>query len=222
MTDQTDPALDPLKARIASVQLGAEAEERGKVIAIADGLAMVDGLPGAELNEIVTFATGARGFVLTLEEDHLNVACLDPADDVAAGMRVTRTGLLASVPVGEDLFGRVLDPLGRPLDNEPAPDSAERLPVERPAPSIIDRDFVSEPVETGLLVVDALFAIGRGQRELIIGERQTGKTSIAVDTIINQAGSDMISIYVAIGQRSSAVRHVIDAVCLPPLFDHHT
>jgi F-type H+-transporting ATPase subunit alpha len=212
MTSRTDPALDPLKARIAGVQLGAEAEERGKVIAIADGLAMVDGLPGAELNEIVTFSTGARGFVLTLEEDHLNVACLDPADDVAAGTRVTRTGVLASVPVGEGLFGRVLDPLGRPLDDGPAPDSEERLPVERPAPAIIDRDFVSEPVETGLLVVDALFAIGRGQRELIIGERQTGKTSIAVDTIINQAGSDMICIYVSIGQRTSAVRHVIDAV----------
>ncbi|WP_321490041.1 F0F1 ATP synthase subunit alpha [uncultured Hyphomonas sp.] len=212
MTSRTDPALDPLKERIAGVQLGAEAEERGKVIAIADGLATVDGLPGAELNEIVTFSTGARGFVLTLEEDHLNVACLDPADDVAAGTRVTRTGVLASVPVGEGLFGRVLDPLGRPLDNGPTPDSEERLPVERPAPAIIDRDFVSEPVETGLLVVDALFAIGRGQRELIIGERQTGKTSIAVDTIINQASSDIICIYVSIGQRTSAVRHVIDAV----------
>lgn len=212
MTGPTDPALDPLKARIAEAQLGAEAEERGKVIAIADGLAAVDGLPGAELNEIVTFSTGGRGFVLTLEENHLNVACLDPADDVSAGTRVVRTGQLASVPIGEGVLGRVLDPLGRPLDKGPVPDSTERLPVERPAPSIIDRDFVNEPVETGLLVVDALFAIGRGQRELIVGERQTGKTSIAVDTIINQANSDIISIYVAIGQRTSAVRHVIDAV----------
>jgi F-type H+-transporting ATPase subunit alpha len=212
MTERTDPELDPLKARIAGVQLGAEAEERGKVIAIADGLAMVDGLPGAELNEIVTFSNGARGFVMTLEEDHLNVACLDPSDDVSAGTHVTRSGELVSVPVGEHLFGRVLDPLGRPLDNGAMPEGSERLPVERPAPAIIDRDFVSEPIETGLLVVDALFALGRGQRELIIGERQTGKTSIAVDTIINQANSDIISIYVAIGQRTSAVRHVIDAV----------
>lgn len=212
MTRQTDPALEPLKARIAKAQLGAEIEERGKVVSIADGLATVDGLPGAELNEIVTFSTGARGFILSLEENHLNVACLDPANDVAAGTRVTRTGQLASVPVGESLLGRVMDPLGRPLDNGPRPDSTERLPVERLAPSIIERDFVTEPVETGLLVVDALFAIGRGQRELIIGERQTGKTSIAVDTIINQANSDIISIYVAIGQRTSAVRHVIDAV----------
>ena len=212
MSSQTDPALEPLKARIAKAQLGAEIEERGKVVAIADGLATVDGLPGAELNEIVTFSTGACGFVLSLEENHLNVACLDPANDVSAGTRVTRTGQLASVPVGESLLGRVMDPLGRPLDNGPRPDSTERLPVERLAPSIIERDFVSEPVETGLLVVDALFAIGRGQRELIIGERQTGKTSIAVDTIVNQANSDIISIYVAIGQRTSAVRHVIDAV----------
>jgi F-type H+-transporting ATPase subunit alpha len=212
MTERTDPELDPLKARIAGVQLGAEAEERGKVIAIADGLAMVDGLPGAELNEIVTFSNGARGFVMTLEEDHLNVACLDPSDDVSAGTHVTRSGELVSVPVGEHLFGRVLDPLGRPLDNGAMPEGSERLPVERPAPAIIERDFVSEPIETGLLVVDALFALGRGQRELIIGERQTGKTSIAVDTIINQANSDIISIYVAIGQRTSAVRHVIDAV----------
>lgn len=212
MTGRTDPALDPLKARIAGVQLGAESEERGKVIAIADGLATVDGLPGAELNEILTFSNGARGFVMTLEEDHLNVACLDPSDDVAAGTHVTRSGELASVPVGEHLFGRVLDPLGRPLDNGSMPEGSERLPVERPAPAIIDRDFVTEAVETGLLVVDALFALGRGQRELIIGERQTGKTSIAVDTIINQANSDIISIYVAIGQRTSAVRHVIDAV----------
>ncbi len=212
MTGKPDPAIDDLRARIESARLGPSAEERGTVVAIADGLAAVAGLPGAELNEIVLFSGGGRGFVLTLDEDRLHAAFLDPMGDVAAGDAVTRTGRIASVPVGEALLGRVLDPLGRPLDDAAAPVCHETLPAERPAPEIIERDFVSEPVETGLLVVDALFAIGRGQRELIIGERQTGKTSIAVDAIINQAGSDMICIYVAIGQRMSAVRRVIDAV----------
>ncbi|TPE53914.1 F0F1 ATP synthase subunit alpha [Amaricoccus solimangrovi] len=212
MTGPPDPALDGLKARAAAAPLGAEATETGRVEAIADGLATVSGLPGVELNEIVTFATGARGFALTLEAERIHVAMLDPMEGVEAGTAVGRAGFIASVPAGEALLGRVLDPLGRPLDDLPPPDCPDRLPAERPAPTIIERDFVSEPVATGLLVVDALFAVGRGQRELIIGERQTGKTAIAVDAMINQAGGDMISIYVAIGQRASAVRRVIESV----------
>jgi F-type H+-transporting ATPase subunit alpha len=212
MTVKPDPAIAGLRARIETAHLGPAAEERGTVVAIADGLAEIVGLPGAELNEVVIFSGGARGFVMTLEEDRLHVAFLDPMGDASAGDTVARSGRIVSVPVGDALLGRVLDPLGRPLDNRRAPDCPESLPAERLAPAIIERDFVSEPVETGILVVDALFAIGRGQRELIIGERQTGKTSIAVDAIINQAGSDMICIYVAIGQRMSAARRVIDAV----------
>lgn len=212
MNGPPDPALDKLRGRIAAARLGPELEEQGTVIAIADGLATIAGLPGAQLNEVVTFDGGARGFVLTLDEDRLHAAFLDPMAGVTAGDIVTRTGHLASVPAGTALLGRIVDPLGRPLDGAPPPDWATILPAERPAPQIIERDFVSEPMETGLLVVDALFAIGRGQRELIIGERKTGKTSIAVDAIINQAGSDMICIYVAIGQRMSAVRRVINAV----------
>ena len=208
----SDATIDTLRQRIAAAPLGAAAEERGTVIAIADGLASVTGLPGAGLNEILIFAGGARGFVLTLDEDRIFAAFLDPADHVAAGDPVTRGGQVASVPVGEALLGRVVDPLGRPLDDAPPSDCTETLPAERPAPTIIDRDFVSRPVETGLLVIDALFAIGRGQRELIIGERQTGKTAIAVDTMVNQVGGDMISIYVATGQRMAAVARVIDAV----------
>ncbi|MCB1395874.1 MAG: F0F1 ATP synthase subunit alpha [Rhodobacter sp.] len=206
------PGLDRLLARIDDAPLGPRAEERGTVSAIADGLASISGLPGAELNEIIVFESGARGFVLTLEEDQLHAAFLDPMVGIAAGDGVTRTGLLVSVPVGEEILGRVLDPLGRPLDEKPPLQTAETLPAERPAPAIIDRDFVSEPVETAVLVVDALFAIGHGQRELIIGERQTGKTSLAVDTIINQAGRDVICVYVAIGQRMTTVRRVIEAV----------
>ncbi|MCA8879429.1 MAG: F0F1 ATP synthase subunit alpha [Rhodobacteraceae bacterium] len=207
-----DPALARLKARVADIPLGAKAEEIGTVLAIGDGLATVAGLPGARLNEILEFPGGTLGFVLSLEEEVLHAAFLDPVIGVGAGDRVIRRDALLSVPVGEALLGRVVDPLGRPLDGLPAPDAAERLPTERPAPSIIERDFVSEPVETGLLVVDALFAVGRGQRELIIGERQTGKTAIAVDAIINQAGSDLVCIYVAIGQRMTAVRRVIEAI----------
>ncbi|MCC0062914.1 MAG: F0F1 ATP synthase subunit alpha [Defluviimonas sp.] len=207
-----DAGLERLRGRIAEARLGAALEETGTILALADGLAEVGGLQGAELNEIVIFVTGARGFVLTLEEDRLHAAFLDPPDGVEAGSSVARSGHIASVPVGEALLGRVLDPLGRPLDEAPAPGCTETLPAERPAPAIIERDFVSEPLETGLLVVDALFAVGRGQRELIIGERQTGKTSIAVDAIINQATSGVICIYVAIGQRMSAVRRVIEAV----------
>ncbi|MET3516480.1 F-type H+-transporting ATPase subunit alpha [Pseudacidovorax sp. 1753] len=207
-----DPQLAALQSRIDAAVLGPGVEEHGTVSTIADGLATVTGLPGAQLNEVVLFDNGARGFVLTLEEDQLHVAFMDPTDGIAAGARVTRSGQLASVPVGPALLSRVLDPLGRPLDGLPAPQCDEHLPAERPAPAIIDRDFVSEPVATGLLVVDALFAIGRGQRELIIGERQTGKTSIAVDALIAQAGGDVISVYVAIGQRMSSVRRVIEAV----------
>ena len=207
-----DAELEALKAKVAAARLAPQASETGTVVEVADGLAQVTGLPGARLNEIVTFPTGARGFVLTLEDDRLHAAFLDPPDGVAAGDTVARSGQLLSTPVGDGLLGRVIDPLGRPLDGLSAPVTSDRLDAERPAPSIIERDFVTEPVETGLLVIDALFAIGRGQRELIIGERQTSKTSIAVDAIINQAGSDMVSIYVAIGQRLTAVRRVIEAV----------
>lgn len=207
-----EAALDALRSRIASARLGTMVEERGVVIAIADGIARLSGLPGAELNEILVFEGGAHGFVLALEESEIQAAFLDSAEGIAAGCTVTRSGALLSVPVGEALLGRVLDPLGRPLDDLPRPETADRLPAERPAPTIIERDFVTEPLETGLLVVDALFAIGRGQRELIIGERQTGKTSVAVDAILNQAGGDVICIYVAIGQRTSAVARVIDTL----------
>jgi len=208
----TDPALEALKARLAGATLGPTAEETGQVTEIADGLAHITGLPGARTGEVVTFATGARGFVLNLDEDVLQAALLDAGDEIGAGQRVTRTGVLLTVPVGDGLLGRVVDPLGRPLDGQGPIRTDAQLEAERPAPAIIDRDFVSEPLETGLLVVDSLFAIGRGQRELIIGERGTGKTSIAVDAILNQKNSDIICVYVAIGQRMTAVARVIEAV----------
>ncbi|EKX56849.1 F-type H+-transporting ATPase subunit alpha [[Luteovulum] sphaeroides subsp. megalophilum] len=207
-----DPGLEALKARVAEVPLGPEIEETGRIATLADGLVEVEGLPGARLGEVVRFAGGAEGLVLTLDPETVQVALLDPGAALGSGTEVRRTGQLLSVPVGQGLLGRVVDPLGRPLDGLPAILPEARLEIERPAPGIVDRDMVAEPVETGLLVVDALFAVGRGQRELIIGERATGKTSLAVDAIVNQAASDIVCFYVAIGQRTTAVRRVIETV----------
>lgn len=211
-SSKPDRTLDEMKARIAVAELGPASEETGTIMAVADGLVTISGLPGAGLNEVIALPGGESAFVLTLGQSRLHAALLDPAPDIKAGDRVGRTGTVISVPVGDPLLGRVIDPLGRPLDEHPPPETDMVLPAERPAPDIIDRDFVSQPLETGLLVVDALFAIGRGQRELIIGERKTGKTSIAVATMINQTDSDVICVYVAIGQRMSDIRRTIRTV----------
>ncbi|HAV87409.1 MAG TPA: F0F1 ATP synthase subunit alpha, partial [Pseudomonas sp.] len=164
------------------------------------------------LDELLRFADGSLGFVMSLEEGHLAAVLLHRQTTLAAGMPVFGTGQVLQVPVGPALLGRVVDPLGRPLDDRAAPETADWLPVERPAPAIIERALVSEPLDTGVLIVDALFAIGRGQRELIIGDRATGKTSLALDAIINQKHSDVICVYVAVGQRSAAVQQAIEAV----------
>lgn len=204
--------LERQKQAIATTQLAAEAYSVGRVEHIGDGIARVSGLPDVRLNELLRFEGGELGYAATLDQNEIGAVLLHEADAVLAGSRVYGTGSVVEVPVGPGLLGRVLDPLGRPLDGGPNLQSDIRLPIERPAPSIIDRDLVSEPLQTGILVVDALFAVGRGQRELIIGDRGTGKTSLAVDAIINQKHTDVISIYVAIGQRASDVERVIAAV----------
>ncbi|MDF2235454.1 F0F1 ATP synthase subunit alpha [Albimonas sp. CAU 1670] len=207
----SDAAPNPdWTARLDATPLGPEAEELGRILSLADGLAVVSGLPGAGMGEILLFPGEVRALVLTLEEDALRAAFLDPSDALQAGDPVRRSGEILRVPVGEALLGRIVDPLGRPLDDLGPVPATQSLEAERPAPAIIERDFVSRPLETGVLVVDALFAVGRGQRELIVGERATGKTSLAVDAILNQ--SDVISVYVAIGERTSAVERVIDAL----------
>jgi F-type H+/Na+-transporting ATPase subunit alpha len=196
---------------LSRVDLKAEAQSVGRVEATADGVAQVSGLPEARLGELLRFEGGRMGYVLSLEPDSINAAIFDEAEAIGVSSLVAATGEIARVPVGPGLLGRVIDPLGRPLDRD-EPIAAEAFhPIERPAPAIIDRDLVSEPVATGVLAVDALFALGRGQRELIIGDRATGKTSIAVDTIINQKRSDMICVYVAVGQRATAVERVVEA-----------
>jgi F-type H+/Na+-transporting ATPase subunit alpha len=211
-TDESGNWLARQRGALSHVRLSADARTFGRVARIADGVARISGLPDVALDETVRFASSATGYVRTLDADFANVVLLDGAVDVEAGERVERTGTMLHVPVGEELLGRVIDPLGRPLDRGVPLAARAWLPVERPAPAIIDRAAVSEPLETGVLIVDALFAIGRGQRELIIGDRATGKTSLAVDAIVNQRTSDVICVYVAVGQRATAVQRVIDAV----------
>ena len=197
---------------VARTSLGPRAEQVGRVEASGDGIAQVSGLPDARLDELLRFEGGEVGFAQVLERDRIGCVLLDDADGIAAGDIVRRTGDVVRIPVGPALLGRVVDPLGRPLDGLGPLTGTQSMPIERPAPGIIERDLVVQPVQTGLVVIDTLFALGRGQRELIIGDRAIGKTTIAIDTIINQKTSDMVCIYVAIGQKSSSVRRAIDAI----------
>ncbi|MDR3505846.1 MAG: F0F1 ATP synthase subunit alpha [Acidocella sp.] len=212
----TSPAdadwLAQASTKLGAVKLGPQTEAIGRVEEVADGVAQVSGLPGARLSELLRFSGGQYGFAQVLERGHIGCVLLDAPDDVAVGDTVRGTGDVVRVPVGPELLGRVVDPLGRPLDGKGPITAASHEPVERPAPEIIDRDLVTQPVQTGLLVVDTLFALGRGQRELIIGDRAIGKTTIALDTIISQKHSDIICVYVAVGQKTSSVRRAIAAI----------
>jgi F-type H+/Na+-transporting ATPase subunit alpha len=206
------PWLEGSQRRIAAARLGPEIEEFGRVETIGDGIAMISGLASARQDEVLRFQGGQLGFVQTLGRDRVGCVVLDDAEAIAAGDLVRGTGTVIETPIGPSLLGRVVDPLGRPLDGGPPIEGATKNPIEAMAPSIVERELVTEPVRTGILTIDALFALGRGQRELIIGDRGIGKTAIAVDTIINQRGSDLICVYIAVGQKSSAVARVIDAV----------
>jgi len=200
------------RQRLSRLALSPGADTLGRVTHVADAIAFVSGLPDARLNELLHFETGQSGLAMTLEPNEIGTVLLDEAEGIEAGTRVTGTGEVLRVPVGPGLLGRVVDPLGRPLDGGEPIVAESHQEVERPAPAIIDRDLVRDPVETGVLVVDALFALGRGQRELIIGDRATGKTALALEAMINQKTSDMICVYVAVGQRSTAVERAIEAV----------
>jgi F-type H+-transporting ATPase subunit alpha len=208
----SDRWLAQSRERLSRIALAPEAVSTGRVERVADAIAEISGLPEVRLNELLHFEGGQTGFTLTLDARSISAVILDEAATIEAGSRVLRTGEVVQIPVGPGLLGRIVDPLGRPLDGGEAVAAEARHPVERPAPSIIERDMVTQQVDTGILAVDALFTLGRGQRELIIGDRATGKTSVAVDTIINQKTSDIISIYVAVGQRATAVERVIEAV----------
>ena len=194
-----------LKEKIASWTPEAIAEQVGEVKTIGDGIATVKGLDNATYGEILLFTDGVRGMVQDIREDEIGCILFNDDEDVVQGSSVKRTGKTAGTPVGENFLGRVVDSLGTPIDGLGEIEASGYLPVETPAPAILDRQPVDTPLETGIFSIDSMFPIGRGQRELIIGDRQTGKTAIAVDAIINQKGKDCICIYVAIGQKTSSV-----------------
>jgi len=183
--------------------------EVGTITSVSDGIAMVSGLPGAGYEELLEFPGGVFGIAFNVDADEIGVVLLGEYSQLNAGDEVQRTGRVMDVAVGDELLGRVIDPLGRPLDDKGPFTSNIRLPIERPAAAIMDRAPVNVPLQTGLKVIDALIPIGRGQRELILGDRQTGKTAIALDTILNQRGKNVVCIYCAIGQRASAVAKVV-------------
>jgi F-type H+-transporting ATPase subunit alpha len=183
--------------------------EVGTVTSVSTGIATVCGLPNVGYEELVRFPSGLLGIAFNLDQDEIGVVLLGDYENLQAGDEVERTGRVMDVAVGDALLGRVIDPLGNALDGKGAITAEKRLPVERPAPAIMDRQAVSIPLQTGLMSVDALVPIGRGQRELILGDRQTGKTAIAIDTILNQRGQNVVCVYCAIGQRASAVAKAV-------------
>ncbi len=183
--------------------------EYGKVTGIGDGIATIEGLDSATYGEILIFEDGTRGMVLDLREDEIGCIVFDDTDEISEGSKVKRTGRSAGIPVSNDFLGRVINPLGVTIDGLGEVESEEYRAIESPAPGIIERQPVNKPMETGILCIDSMFPIGRGQRELIIGDRQTGKTAIAIDTIVNQKGKDVICIYVAIGQKASLISQLV-------------
>jgi len=199
-----------LKDQIANYESRVEVAETGSILSVGDGIARIHGLANAVAGELIDFGGGISGMVLNLEEDNVGVAILGDDKALKEGDSVKRTGRIVEVPVGEALLGRVVDPLGNPLDGGPEFSNAETRRVEVKAPGIVGRKGVHEPLQTGLKAIDAMVPIGRGQRELIIGDRQTGKTAIGIDTIINQKGQNCYCIYVAIGQKQSTVAQVVE------------
>ena len=194
-----------IKQRIATFKTGAEEAEVGTVIEVGDNIARIYGLEAAQASELVQFPNGVEGVVLNLEEDNVGVAIMGPDTDIKEGDQVRRTGRIVSVPVGEALLGRVVNPLGAPVDGKGPIETKKWRTIENRAPGVVQRQGVKQPLQTGIRAIDALIPIGKGQRELIIGDRGTGKTAIAVDTIINQKGKNVFCIYVAIGQKNSTV-----------------
>ena len=201
---------DILRKQLEGIDTRVQLDEIGTVLQVSDGVARIYGLRNAEANELLEFDNGIKAIVMNLEEDNVGAVLLGPTDKIKEGFIVKRTKRIASIMVGEGMLGRVIDPLGAPLDGKGLiGGELYEMPLERKAPGVIFRQPVNQPLQTGLKAVDAMIPIGRGQRELIIGDRQTGKTSIAVDTILNQKGQDVICIYVAIGQKASTVSQIV-------------
>ena len=202
------PSLATLKTRIEDYKPAQTSAEGGVVISSADGIVQVEGMDKAVYGEIVTFENGAKGMVESVDPGKLGIMLFDGAETVGVGTLVTRSGKRAGIPVGDGFLGRVIDPLGEPIDGKGPVNAEGYNPIEKQAPGILERQSVDTPLHTGILAIDSMFPIGRGQRELIIGDRQTGKTSIATDAILNQKDKDVLCIYVAIGQKASSIARV--------------
>ena len=202
------PSLAVMQTRVEDYKPAATTAEGGTVISAADGVVDVKGMDQAVYGEIVTFDNGAKGMVESVEPDHLGIMLFDKSEEVGVGTLVTRSGKRAGIPVGDGFLGRVISPLGEPIDGKGPIEAEGYNPIEKQAPGILERQSVDTPLHTGILAIDSMFPIGRGQRELIIGDRQTGKTSIATDAILNQKDKDVLCIYVAIGQKASSIARV--------------
>ena len=209
-----------IREQIKNYEAKVSEADTGTVLIVGDGIARVSGLDRCVAGELLHFATGGYGMAMNLEENSVAVALLGEDRDVAEGTRVERTSRVVSVPAGEKLIGRVLNALGEPIDGKGPVDAAEMRPVEHDAPGIIERKSVSEPLQTGIKAIDSMIPIGRGQRELIIGDRQIGKTAIATDTIINQKGKNVMCVYVAIGQKQSTVAQLVEQLTRAGAMDY--
>lgn len=201
-----------IRRTIETFEAVPSADELGTVLTVGDGIATLSGLSGAEYGEIVLFECGIKGMILDLQETEVGCVIFGDESEIVEGSTVRRTKRNAGIPVGDGFLGRVIDALGQPIDGAGDIAAEEYYPIERPAPGIIERQPVDKPMETGLIAVDSMFPIGRGQRELIIGDRQTGKTAIALDTILNQKGKNTVCIYVAIGQKASSVAQLVETL----------
>src|SRR3954468_12439198 len=212
MRFRVDEIASVIEEEIRKYRTDVDLSEVGQVLEVGDGIARIYGLTGAKAGERLEFANGAQGQVFNLEESSVGAVVLGDYLGIKEGDEVRRTGELLSVPVGPELIGRVVDPLGRPLDGRGDINTPHRRPIEFKAPGIAERQPVTEPLLTGIKAIDSMIPIGRGQRELIIGDRKTGKTAIAIDTILNQKDSGVICVYVAIGQKRSTVARVVKAL----------
>src|SRR5687767_4016206 len=220
MAIRSDEITSILKSAIDSFDAGVETRSVGTVVEVGDGIAQIYGLDGALASEMLEFPGGVMGMALNLEEETVGAVVLGDASAIKEGDTVKTTGRVVEVPVGQALLGRVVDPLGQPLDDKGPIETTTTRPVERIAPGVIVRQSVDTPVQTGIKAIDALIPIGRGQRELIIGDRQTGKTAVAIDTIINQKGKGLVCIYVAIGQKMSTVAQTLAVLEQQGAMDH--
>src|SRR5687767_742647 len=220
MAIRSDEITSIIKSAIDAFDSGVETRNVGTVVEVGDGIAQIYGLDGALASEMLEFPNGVMGMALNLEEETVGAVVLGDASAIKEGDTVKTTGRVVEVPVGQALLGRVVDPLGKPLDDKGPIETTKTRPVERIAPGVIVRQSVDTPVQTGIKAIDALIPIGRGQRELIIGDRQTGKTAIAIDTIINQKGQGLVCIYVAIGQKLSTVAQTVATLEKYGAMDH--